>query len=64
MLSLLELCFGCTHRRTTWPRGKGKQCRVVCISCGSEFAYSWEQMRILEPLPMRVEAKAVLYRAS
>ncbi len=56
--SLLSLLFGCSHRNTTFPITirSGKSLRnlagpsdtyIVCLDCGREFPYSWEQMRIL-----------------
>ena len=55
--SLMNAFFGCTHRNTTFPisvRGsKTLRSRVawdtyvVCLDCGKEFAYSWDEMRIL-----------------
>lgn len=58
--SLLNAFFGCTHRRTTFPqtparRGttySGNTVRngtyVVCLDCGKQFAYDWNEMRVGE----------------
>ncbi len=54
--SLSNLMFGCMHRNTTFPisrrsrRGEVKKhdTYVVCLDCGKEFPYSWEEMRIVK----------------
>jgi hypothetical protein len=69
-MSLLELVFGCSHRRRSFPiTAKGAQRRseaakitgtyVVCLDCGKEFAYDWEAMKIVSPQPQRGEAVAI-----
>ena len=61
---LANTMFGCLHRRTTFPisprSGRGAlrssvpyDTYVVCLDCGKEFPYSWEEMRILKPEPKR-----------
>jgi len=62
--SLLNTFFGCSHRKTTFPltpaRKVGKLSRngtyVVCLDCGKEFDYDWQEMRIGEPVSVRVAA--------
>jgi len=66
--SLLNTLFGCSHDRTTFPMTPG--CRsasagahrhetyVVCLACGQEFCYDWNQMRIGEPVSGRSYATA------
>jgi hypothetical protein len=53
--SLLNVMFGCSHKRTTFPitrrsqistGGTRKGTYVVCLECGQEFAYNWKDMRI------------------
>jgi hypothetical protein len=65
MSSLLNMLFGCSHRRTTFPltpaRKAGKSntrnaTYVVCLDCGKEFDYNWQEMRIGEPVSARVTA--------
>lgn len=59
-LKIIELLFGCWHKRLSFPiSGKRGQRRptaaqqtgtyVVCLDCGKEFAYDWQQMRIVAP---------------
>ena len=58
--SLWDVLFGCSHRRTTFPitprwrngvPGRAADMRsetyIVCLECGKQFPYSWEQMRVL-----------------
>ena len=63
--TLLNALFGCSHRRTTFPltpaRKVGKSGNrngtyVVCLDCGKEFDYNWKEMRIGEPVAVRVAA--------
>ena len=56
--SVFNLVFGCNHRRTTFPmtpvRKKSAigqdetppETYVVCLECGKQFVYDWENMRI------------------
>ena len=67
MNSLLNVLFGCSHRRTTFPftpvRKVGKSngrngTYVVCLDCGKEFDYDWQEMRIGNPVAARPPATA------
>lgn len=62
--SLLNTFFGCPHRRTTFPiTPTGKSAAlvahgmvrggtyVVCLDCGKELAYDWDEMRVGGPVP-------------
>ena len=57
--SIMNAVFGCSHQRTTFPqtvaRG-GSRTYVVCLDCGSEFAYDWATMRVGEPVQPRESA--------
>ena len=59
--SLLNNLFGCSHQRTTFPMTPGRKnagpvvlgatrqgTYVVCLDCGKEFAYNWNEMRVGE----------------
>lgn len=61
---LMDLLFGCTHRRYTFPMtAKPGHARpevatvtgtwVSCLECGKEFAYDWKQMRVVSAPPVR-----------
>jgi len=57
--SLLNSLLGCSHQRTTFPITPGRRhagppvlgatrvgTYVVCLDCGKEFAYNWNEMRV------------------
>jgi len=57
-MNWLDLLFGCSHKRYSFPltiRGKrgGSQAAsatgtyVVCLDCGQEFPYDWEEMKLV-----------------
>ncbi|HSB75700.1 MAG TPA: hypothetical protein VLC12_08620 [Terriglobales bacterium] len=58
---LWDVFFGCRHRHYSFPISSKilKQrspaagvtgTYVVCLDCGQEFAYDWEQMKVASPL--------------
>jgi len=57
-MSLLERVFGCSHKHCSFPitlRGKKSAgsasatgTYVVCLDCGQEFAYDWNQMKMVD----------------
>ncbi|MFB3812635.1 MAG: hypothetical protein ACE14L_00875 [Terriglobales bacterium] len=57
MYKLLAALLGCTHTRYTFPLTAKSGLRpaaavltgmyVVCLGCGKEFPYDWEQMRVV-----------------
>lgn len=58
---LLDTFFGCSHRNTGFPitpLSKGLRKRfdtyVVCLDCGKELPYSWEEMRVVSGSPKSV----------
>ena len=71
--SILNTLFGCGHQRTTFPLTPGRTSAghpvpgaarnatyVACLDCGKEFAYDWSQMRIGQPVPVRVADQGVI----
>lgn len=57
---LFDFLFGCWHRNLSFPMSTPHGQRrspaaletgtyVVCLNCGKEFAYDWDEMRILGP---------------
>jgi hypothetical protein len=68
--SLLNSLFGCTHQRTTFPQTPGRKSAgypapgatskngtyVVCLDCGKEFAYNWNEMRVGRQVTVRPAA--------
>ena len=59
MLGLLDVLFGgCYHRNFTFPITKKRGQRlspaasvtgtyVVCLDCGKEFPYDWQEMKVV-----------------
>jgi len=57
MLKLLDVLFGCSHKRYTFPmsaRGSRRShaadmtgTYVVCLDCGKEFPYDWREMKVV-----------------
>ena len=58
LASLFDVLFGCRHANLSFPlsvrRGRRRPaaaCQtgtyVVCLECGKEFAYDWNEMRIV-----------------
>jgi hypothetical protein len=56
--NMLDLLFGCSHSNYSFPRtAKSGQRRgvaaaltgtyVVCLDCGKEFPYDWQEMKIV-----------------
>ncbi len=55
--AFLELFFGCLHKRYSFPiTPKAGQRRgaaavtgtyIVCLDCGKEFPYDWQEMRVV-----------------
>ena len=59
--ALWDVFFGCRHPHYSFPISRKilKQrsgaasttgTYVVCLECGKEFAYDWEQMKVASPL--------------
>ncbi len=65
--SLINAFFGCSHRRTTFPLTPARRAGlstapagrtyVVCLDCGRELVYDWNEMRVGEPVPARGSAR-------
>lgn len=62
MASLFDVLFGCSHKNCSFPITKKRGQRqtaaaavtgtyVVCLDCGKEFAYDWQQMKIVSGKP-------------
>jgi hypothetical protein len=56
----LNALFGCWHSHYSFPITVRRGLRrsraasltgtyVVCLDCGKEFAYDWQEMKILDP---------------
>jgi hypothetical protein len=55
---LLDACFGCWHNHYSFPITVRPGSRrntaasltgtyVVCLDCGKEFPYDWQQMKVI-----------------
>lgn len=52
MFRFVASLFGCAHRRCTFPRTAKKagavlSTYIVCLDCGKEFPYDWQEMKIV-----------------
>ncbi len=67
-MSLLDLVFGCSHKRCSFPitvRGKARRSEaaavtgtyIVCLDCGKEFPYDWKQMKMVSAKTVLAEAE-------
>jgi hypothetical protein len=53
-MDILNTLFGCTHKQLSFPitlrnhsiRGP-KATYVVCLDCGAELPYDWNQMKVV-----------------
>ncbi len=61
-MSLFDLVFGCSHKHCSFPitvRGKLRRTEaalvtgtyIVCLECGKEFPYNWEEMKLVRARP-------------
>jgi hypothetical protein len=68
---LVDAIFGCTHARYSFPvtiRGGARRPKaaaltgtyVVCLDCGKEFAYDWQDMKVISSAEERQEYLADL----
>jgi predicted protein tyrosine phosphatase len=71
VMSLFDMIFGCSHRHCSFPitiRGKLQRSEtasvtgtyVVCLDCGKEFPYDWEEMKLVRSKPEIASAGEVV----
>jgi hypothetical protein len=57
-MKLLDMMFGCSHKNYSFPisvRGRRRRSPaasvtgtyVVCLDCGQELPYDWDEMRVV-----------------
>ena len=75
-MGFLNALFGCGHKKLSFPitvRGVRRRTPaasltgtyVVCLDCGQEFPYDWNEMKVvLEPAPTRARIATVPRRAA
>ena len=67
---MMDAVFGCRHTRYSFPltiRANSRRTTsasrvgtyVVCLDCGREFAYDWQEMRVAEP-SLRKRARSLV----
>jgi hypothetical protein len=59
LAKLFDTLFGCWHRRYSFPRTVHSPSRsraavltgtyVVCLECGKELPYDWDEMKVISP---------------
>jgi hypothetical protein len=62
--SFVEIFFGCSHKRTTFPITPGRSVArsgtyVACLDCGKEFSYDWKTMQVGEQVASRPNGQPV-----
>jgi len=68
---LIDLVFGCRHSRYSFPVTVRKGTRrpqaaaltgtyVACLSCGKEFPYDWQEMKVITSSAERREYVAAV----
>jgi len=72
---LIDAMFGCRHARFSFPitvRGGSRRSKtaarvgtyVACLDCGKEFAYDWQEMRVLDGDPTGATRSLVVKEAA
>jgi hypothetical protein len=72
-VSIGDVLFGCSHTSMSFPRtikrrmdqsvpARQTETYVVCLDCGKEFGYDWQQMRLLGPLKQITEHRTATKR--
>jgi len=75
-MGFLNALFGCNHKKLSFPitvRGARRRTPaasltgtyVVCLDCGQEFPYDWNEMKVVqEAAPTRTKIATVPRRAA
>jgi hypothetical protein len=73
LANLFDMLFGCWHKNYTFPitantrdryGAHGKTTYVVCLDCGKEFPYDWEQMKVISSEPAHATALPIAATAA
>jgi hypothetical protein len=75
-MDVFDMLFGCWHKNYSFPITTAKASSkhshaadltgtyVVCLDCGKEFPYDWEQMKVLTALSGPTEVKPLAKAAA
>ena len=60
MFRFVDALFGCAHRHRTFPRTAKNTgtTYIVCLDCGKEFPYDWQQMKVVAAVKNKHQAVA------
>ena len=72
---MMDAVFGCRHARYSFPitmRAGSRRATsaarmgtyVVCLDCGREFSYDWQEMRVAESRPRNAARSLVTKEAA
>lgn len=74
LTKMMNAVFGCRHSRYSFPITMRANARrrsvartgtyVVCLDCGQEFAYDWQEMRVAELQPKQAARSLVTKEAA
>ncbi len=74
-MGFYNLVFGCSHKRSSFPitvRGARRRSQaasvtgtyVVCLDCGHEFPYDWNEMKVIRKSSVRQRHRAASSRVT
>jgi hypothetical protein len=75
LADVFDMLFGCWHRKYSFPittkKGSDHHSHaasvtgtyVVCLNCGKEFPYDWNQMKMLSPESEHTESAPLTAKA-
>jgi hypothetical protein len=75
LTKMMNAVFGCRHSRYSFPITMRANARrgtavtrtgtyVVCLDCGKEFSYDWQEMKVAEFHPKKAAASLVTKEAA
>ena len=75
LTKMMDALFGCRHSRYSFPITMRANSRrgttvartgtyVVCLDCGREFSYDWQEMRVAEFHPKKAARSLVTKEAA
>ena len=71
ILAMVNLLFGCRHRRTTLPitpvhkpGTPSEDTYIACLGCGKRWHYDLTMMRIGKPIPLSMQSSSTDFQPS